>query len=484
MSRERKMKLESIRIQNMKNVENGEISFRKNVTKKDIDEIVNLVGVYGQNGSGKTVIVDAVGLVKKLIQGSTIDGSVRNFIREGSKELTITLQFLIEEDYVSEVEYSVSVAADDTRVYLSDERISASIKTPAMNRNMTTLLHYRDGRQKNFFEPAKRYEYYADIQKNSAMERMIDLRMAKRDAEGVQAEIGKESVGIHEQGFKSFIFHAFAVQHFIKDQIEKMDYLPLVIMDLLEYAKTKVSVIEMNENFLTMTDTPLLILPVLYRNSDNDSYLRLKLEEENQLPEELYSMVQNNINMINEILEALIPGCQLGIYDQKNTLLEDGREGISFMITSVRGGHQIPLRCESAGIKKIIVLATKLMSYYNDPSYLLVIDELDTGIFEYLLGEMVEVLREGAKGQMIFTCHNLHSMELLDKECVVFTTVNEKKRYIRPKNISKNKNLRLAYLASLSLGGQEEDLYSDTDKQDFAEALEDAYYMEQEYKGE
>ena len=69
-------------------------------------------------------------------------------------------------------------------------------------------------------------------------------------------------------------------------------------------------------------------------------------------------------------------------------------------------------------------------------------------------------------------------MELLEKECVIFTTVNEKKRYIRPKNISKNKNLRLAYLASLSVGGQEEELYSDTDKQDFAEALEDAYFMD------
>ena len=46
------------------------------------------------------------------------------------------------------------------------------------------------------------------------------------------------------------------------------------------------------------------------------------------------------------------------------------------------------------------------------------------------------------------------------------------------KNISKNKNLRLAYLASLSVGGQEEELYSDTDKQDFAEALEDAYFMD------
>lgn len=476
MKRERIMKLESIRIQNMKNVENGEISFRKNVTKKDLDEIVNLVGVYGQNGSGKTAIVDALGLVRKLILGEQIKGKVRNFIRDTARELTITLQFFVQEDYESKIEYSVSIGAKESRVYISDERLAASMKSGELDSNLMTLLHYQDGCENSFFKPQKRYEYYSNIENDSDIERMIDVRIAKRDAEGVQTEAG--STDRPEQSFRSFIFHKSSSEHFQRDQIEAGDYLPTVIRNLKEYAHMKIAVVEMNENFLTMTDTPMLMFPISYHDMNNNSYVKLKLEEENQMPELLYGVVKNNINMINEILESLVPGCRLGTYDQKKTLLENGKDGISFMITSIRNGHQIPFRCESAGIKKIIVLATKLMSYYNDPSFLLVIDEFDTGIFEYLLGEMVEVLHEGAKGQMIFTCHNLHSMELLEKECVIFTTVNEKKRYIRPKNISKNKNLRLAYLASLSVGGQEEELYSDTDKQDFAEALEDAYFMD------
>ena len=35
------------------------------------------------------------------------------------------------------------------------------------------------------------------------------------------------------------------------------------------------------------------------------------------------------------------------------------------------------------------------------------IDELDSGIYEYLLGECLEVMQDKAKGQLIFTSHNL-----------------------------------------------------------------------------
>ena len=65
----------------------------------------------------------------------------------------------------------------------------------------------------------------------------------------------------------------------------------------------------------------------------------------------------------------------------------------------------------------------------------LTVDELDAGIFEYLLGELLKVISEKGKGQLIFTSHNLRPLETIDKGFIAFTTVNPENRYIRFVNV-------------------------------------------------
>lgn len=52
---------------------------------------------------------------------------------------------------------------------------------------------------------------------------------------------------------------------------------------------------------------------------------------------------------------------------------------------------------------------------YNDPTTTVVIDELDCSIFEYLLGELLSIIEESGRGQLIFTSHNLRPLEKLNK---------------------------------------------------------------------
>ena len=49
------------------------------------------------------------------------------------------------------------------------------------------------------------------------------------------------------------------------------------------------------------------------------------------------------------------------------------------------------------------------------------IDELDAGIFEYMLGELLDIFNQSAKGQLIFTSHNLRALEMLDKDSIMFS---------------------------------------------------------------
>ena len=99
---------------------------------------------------------------------------------------------------------------------------------------------------------------------------------------------------------------------------------------------------------------------------------------------------------------------------------------------------------------------------YNNEKICVIIDEMDSGIFEFLLGELLSVLKEKGKGQLIFTSHNLRALEVLDKSDIVFTTVNPDNRYIKLRNVKKSNNLRDFYLREIFLGGQNEEIYNKT----------------------
>lgn len=150
------------------------------------------------------------------------------------------------------------------------------------------------------------------------------------------------------------------------------------------------------------------------------------------------------------------------IIDYGKQLDENGDIKIKVELVSVRGENKVPLRYESDGIKKILSILSAMISMYNKSNICLVVDELDAGIFEYLLGEILNVLQENARGQFIFTSHNLRALEKLNKESIIFTTTNPKNRYIKLANVKSNNNLRDFYLRVISLGGQKEDVYEET----------------------
>ena len=102
------------------------------------------------------------------------------------------------------------------------------------------------------------------------------------------------------------------------------------------------------------------------------------------------------------------------------------------------------------------------------------IDELDSGVFEYLLGEILRILAEKGKGQLVFTSHNLRPLETLDKCFIAFTTTNPQNRYIRMNNVKTTNNLRDFYYRDIVLGEQNELVYDLTNNSEIAMAFREA----------
>lgn len=200
----------------------------------------------------------------------------------------------------------------------------------------------------------------------------------------------------------------------------------------------------------------------------------LPIDQTTVLPSEVCDSVRKTVETINCALGAIVPGLSIQVNTLHGETMEDGTPGERVELLSCRQGVRVPFRTESEGIKKIASMLGWLINVFNDDSACLVVDEIDSGVFEFLLGELLEVVTEQGKGQLIFTAHNLRALECLPVGCLVFSTSNPNNRYIGFRGMAPSNNLRNQYLRAINLGGQKEQLYEPTRTSAIGSALLEA----------
>lgn len=101
------VKLKSIVIENIKNVQYGVIDFQNK------SDFINVTGIYGQNGSGKTAVVDVFEVLASLMRGETIPQHKKGIFNAIDQvgENNITLELEVPERY--NIWYKVKFAASE-----------------------------------------------------------------------------------------------------------------------------------------------------------------------------------------------------------------------------------------------------------------------------------------------------------------------------------------------------------------------------------
>ena len=233
-------------------------------------------------------------------------------------------------------------------------------------------------------------------------------------------------------------------------------------------------VFDNTSNAMISFDALPLSLRLHNKNLESGGTIVLPINGNGSVRKELLDEVRRGIDNTNIVLEQLIPGLTIGIKVTGEQVEQDGGISCITHLISNKNSKEIPLRYESEGIKKMIAILNLLINVYNEPSITVAIDELDSGIFEYLLGELLGIISQKGKGQLIFTSHDLRPLETIDKGFVAFTTTNPKNRYIRFTNVKKSNNLRDFYYKDIMLGGQNEVVYDKTNNHEIAFALREA----------
>lgn len=452
------VRLVSLNIAKIKNVKNGQIIMPGVYRKQFLDRHAEVLGLYGQNGSGKTAVIDTLYFLQRIMVGDTLGEELADYIDVQEKQAEIAVSFFVfEEAFFYEVGYKLVLQRKDRGVELIRETLSCAIHEGKDKSNKTVFMDYQRKDREFVFTPQKRFDEAAEGNKENKMELMVAKRMA-------------------EKSNCSYIFGESSREIFCREYKNNFRHYSRIITALFQFAVKDLFVIRNTHSGVISAN---FFLPMAFKIEQKEMGMKgdftVSLTEPVVLQEERKRLLEIIVEQINIVLCTIIPGLKIDILDYGMQMMDSGEKGYKVELLSVREGvPPIPIRMESEGIIKIISILNALIQAFGNPSICLAIDELDAGIFEYMLGELLDIFEKNAKGQLIFTSHNLRALEMLDKDSIMFSTANPNRRYIHMKNIKSSNNLRDVYIRGITLGGQDEVIYEETDSLKIARAFRKA----------
>lgn len=472
------IRIAKIELKNFKSVKNGEITFncgRKFIpygTESDI------TGIYGQNGSGKTSMIYAIGLLKFLLSGETIPDVFAECISIDSDHAVIV--------YTLDIQYpkgDTYESNNDIRKVVYTVTLGKELKDKKQEINLFANKEFND-----FFVPKMKYRPKVideSIKISGTVEgrktplkpyidtsgELVDIcpKSKLKLLVGSLDEDKRVSLGINKNKAyseaKSFIFLSDMMDLYYKNS--DYSYLYQMLFELQFWGTFNLYFVDSNSySFSTLNAVILLYVngqPFPIPASNSFEISTGDLEE-----------CAKVVNSIGGVVQEVVPGLQVKLKDYGITSIVNGDDIHTAELIVVRDGHEMPFRYESDGIKKLISTMYFIVEIYNSESVTVAYDEFDSGVFEYLLGEILQILRSSGKGQLIFTSHNLYPLTVLGNECIYFTTTNPNDRFTKLTGIGGTNNLRTVYLREIGHPDRYDNLYNETKRNRIISAMRKA----------
>lgn len=531
------IRIKQIRMVNFKNVKDSQCQLVTNKQANSNDDGPNILGLYGQNGSGKTAVIDALHILKYVMSGKSVPSRFADCIAVGAKKAHLEFSFMVYPlnndeskmvDLLTMVIYAfdlgvetvaessdeindekrlkrklhvfnevISLGGSMNIVNLDGKHISKTIKlqpiirsdlgtTPiGPTRKLSCLLGKNN--RKTILSKLGEFKEQSYQESKSFLFSWNTLHLGLRSATSMMPQFVGELFKSEMRLFKDALSddkqmakyilgqtHVEIPDSFFDEEMEKLsseeleeleqnedvferDYLLwqegmqywLTVLYLLQYAR--------EELFVVSTESSGSIrlkkkMPLLTRSGPFD----IPLNGPFVISRNGFDSLVPYVNLVNGVLKQLVPGLKL-VIEEVGKLSDDESR---VRILSSRDGKKYPLRFEADGVIRLISLLWLIIPAFNDRSFTLAIDEIDAGIYEYLLGDILKAFEKDGKGQLIFTSHNLRPLEVISKDSIVFTTTNPENRYIRLKRIGQTNNLRDVYLREIRMQEGEEELYN------------------------
>jgi len=529
-------RINTIEFYNFRNIQQGVIEFPNSKTVDFLEGNPSIIGLYGQNGSGKSSVIMALGMLKNLLSGKRLGNNYLSCVRYGDDRCKLVFSFALynkligdngdvlgarEDSTCYEVEYEVEIQKsleEDEIDAISSKHPKETLKigyeiikyrmtdhTGCVKITKQTIFDTRDRglRKKSYIfgselkeqlftafddDVLQQYREALAISTANSQSFIFSAKTIKLLEKAISSDF--EYLEEEYQPASEILASANTLSEFkgrLIDEMSKNDD-SRMMMQLSVFLLTPYSLITnlrlFGSSYLHVVDTvttgltnintqlPLLLWGRSESNTLYNFQMSLQMDGPSTVSEKYYDFVKGSLNDVSNVLKKIVPGVSLSFIDLGQQISSNNEESHCFEILSERGGTTIPLRYESDGIRRIVSILSLLIAAYNDASFTIAIDEIDSGIFEYLLGELLLVMSESIKGQLIFTSHNLRPLEVIPSKYLCFTTTNPEKRFIKLASRG-NSNLRDTYFRNIVLNSYKDGIYNPTDKYE----IELAFYM-------
>lgn len=449
-----------IKAKNFKSLKNIEFNLKrtKNITN-------DFIAVYGENGSGKTNLVELFKFLQQMTIARTFDVSwnmlPKEFFDLKDKmvdkmpmemkpiwELTLNLEEyrMLNEEEDTEIEYGFKINGKEGFY---------SIK---FNKEIVE--------EKLYFFVNKQNGYYFKLSKNGK-----EIEKELNNNIFVNKKYNKELEENIEKYWGKYSFLSL-ITFEMKDKNEEF-IVNNISFKLFEIINKLISMtVHVNKWFLKF-------IP--------DNYIRkLALLD---LKEGIVS--KNRIDQIKKYEEVLNIFFTQAYADIKSVkyIIEEKEDKIKYRLyfNKIIGGDlkSIPIQLESEGTKRIVEEFDTLIGAIMGET--VVIDEIDNGIHDLLMKNIILSIKDEITGQLIITTHNTLLLEILPKECIyILSTDYEGNKNINTIKeygikIQRNHNARDLYFKGL-FGGIPTTSYVDFEEIKYV--LEDSKEKEVKNNGE
>ena len=418
-----------------------ELTDVKNVRQGAIDLLSPVTGIYGQNGSGKTTAITALRVIRTLLSGASLthDDSFIGLIRQKAETAKITATFATHD------------GTADYTVILEDAggglcRVSGETLAFKADAGRRRILFDHEGKSGDFGS------------RDYTTRPLTPWRSLRTARQAIGNRLSEEETLSWSQS-RSYLFST--VFRTMLDALSSwrgqtetisesrsaafsgiLDPTLAITKELHEYAEDKMRIVTTREG----ASVCFGYSPVYYK--DNAEEL-IDVGRPVVVPAGMRDTIDLMVRQANIVMPQLVPDLKLEC-DMRDDETEDGKPGVKVFLRSHRGDVTIPFWAESEGIRRIVGILTMLVRMFNEPGMTVAIDEIDDGVFENLLGELLEALDQQGEGQLLFTAHNLRALEILGRDSIVFSTTDPDNRFTRPQGVRGSNNLRDMYFRAIN----------------------------------
>lgn len=388
-----------LKLNGIKNIsEEIQVDFYNKVITKFNPELFKVKAIYGENGSGKTAIVTAINIAKKIMLGPSYlqQAETQTFLHEiinkKTKEFQMEFEFaLYDDNALSVYRYGFTLSQNMLGNYELSGEFLKVIDRFTRNKRFAPVYEVADGQisQLDVEEPVSSIvrENTMNTLKNNSLAYMILINKIPND---------------------EIMFRAACTI--------------LFFLSINVYLDEE----DMHEMYLINQ-----VISTLHKNGGKHS-------------KELYSVINKQLFYIDskgrdvvdkkdfpqyrKKVERLQEFIRIFKHDLKTIKIDKRDNGTTYICELILdyGEYTVNREFESTGIKKLIRIFDALVN--ADEGRISFIDEIDSNVNSVYLCKIVEYFMNYSKGQLCFTTHNLDVMsELKRNKCSIdFLSTNNK----------------------------------------------------------